>query len=330
MDKVLICGVNWLGDGIMSMPAIDLYKIKNPDAHVSVLMKKNMIPLWKMCNAVDDIIELEEGLTGTLRTAEKLSRLGFARSYVFPNSFRSALIPFMAGVPFRRGVAGHKRSIMLNSLVSADAAGKHQSWEYAEILQVTKDDGELELPMLDYKPDGVKVRKKHLGDFEAERSVVGIFPGAAYGPSKMWPAEYFISVGKKLTEDHKCHVLILGTDAERDVCMRVSEEIGDASVCLAGETTLPESALLLSDCSVVVCNDSGGMHLAAAVGTPLVAVYGITDPSKTGPMGKNHKVIQAEGVECNRDLDRDSPEAIEALKSIKPEEVYEAAVELLK
>lgn len=332
MNKILICGANWLGDGIMSMPAVRNFKQKNPGSEISMLVKPGMVPLWEMCPDIDRVLELSEGLAGTLRAAESINSLGFEKAFVLPNSFRSALIPFLAGVRNRRGTRGHQRSFLLNDIVvfSDAISGRHQLWEYVEIFGISMDNGELPRPVLEHRLDPPKVRKKHLGDFEVNRMIIGIVPGAAFGASKMWQADNFVSVGRRLAEEHNCHLLVFGTSEERDVCVYVSEEIGDAAVCLAGDTTLAELTVLMQDCSVVVCNDSGGMHLAAAAGSKVVAVYGVTDPAKTGPLGKGHMTITARGVEHSRDLDRASKPAMDALRSIEPEEVYQAVTELIR
>lgn len=330
MDRILICGVNWLGDGIMGIPAVSAFKASRPELSISVLVKKSMMPLWQMCDAVDDVIQLESGFSGTIRTAERLNQCGFSQAYIFPNSFRSALLPFMAGIPRRRGVSGHSRKVLLTDIVASDSSGKHQSAEYFDILDIDYDNNVIKLPELMIADDAGEIRKKHLGSFEVGKKIVALLPGAAFGASKMWPEEHFVTVARKLIEKYPCRLLVMGTEAERDICVRISEELGNAAICLAGETTLYESAVLFRDCSFVISNDSGGMHLAAVAGIPVIAVYGLTDPVKTGPLGTGHKLILAEGVAHNRDIERDSEDAINAMRSITPERVYAAAVELLK
>lgn len=331
MQKILICGVNWLGDGIMSMPAVNAFKKAHPNNSISILLKSNMIPLWEMCSSVDDCLLLESGFAGTLRTVEAVAAKGFNTAYVFPNSVRSALIPFMAGIPRRRGMSGHTRSVLLTESIDDRFENKHQLLEYMSILELnTGDDAPVDAGL--HLGDTVDlIRKRHLGSFESGvKNIIGMIPGAAYGPSKMWPAAYFVEVGRKLIDEHGCKLLVMGIDSEREICMRVSEELGDSAICLAGETNLRESAILMGDCSAVICNDSGGMHLAAAAGTKVVAVYGVTDPFKTGPLGDGHRLILADGVERSRDIERESMDGERALLSIKPEKIYEAVVEFLQ
>lgn len=328
----MICGLNWLGDGIMSMPAVQLFKAQNPDCHVEVLLKRSMFPLWEMCPAVDGCIELENGLAGTVVTAEAVSGHCFNKVFILPNSFRSAFVPFLAGIKDRIGVAGHCRRTLMNNIItlSGRASGGHQSWEYVDILGVSFDFDELPAPVLRVPEKASASAIDRLGDIMTGGRLIGIIPGAARGPSKRWPPEHYIELGRRLEKGIDCVFPVFGSAGESDLCTMVADQIGERAINLAGRTSLSESAGLLGKCSAVVCNDSGGMHLAAASGTRVVAIYGMTDSSKTGPMGKGHCVISVVGVNHKRDIVRDSLEAAEALRSIDPERVYNAIMDLLK
>jgi heptosyltransferase-2 len=176
-------------------------------------------------------------------------------------------------------------------------------------------------------PDGAaEAAKSRLS--EVPRPRIGFLPGAARGPAKRWPSGHFAELGLRLAGDRACSVVLFGTAAEAEACDDIAAAVGTRATNLAGRSTLQEWAALLAECDVVVTNDSGGMHIAAAVGTPVVAVYGMTDPAVTGPLGSRCTVLQ-EGGERSRDIARDSQEAIERLASIKPERVYDAVVEYL-
>ena len=159
---------------------------------------------------------------------------------------------------------------------------------------------------------------------------MGLLPGAARGPSKQWPPDHFIAVGRQLAARPGCRIVVFGARDEASLCRAVAEGIGPAAITLGGETTLSELAALLGLCRVVVANDSGGMHLAAAAGARVVAVYGLTDPAKTGPIGHGHRIVCAEGRPRSRDIRRNSREAKDALASIRPDRVLEAVMELLE
>ena len=153
-------------------------------------------------------------------------------------------------------------------------------------------------------------------------------PGAAYGPAKRWPAERFATAGRLLKDRLKCNIVAIGSAEERALCAIVTRDAGPGSLNLAGGTTLPELAAVLAQCRLALTNDSGGMHLATAMGIPVTAVFGITDPARTGPLGSAARVMQA-SAHRSRDIRRDSPEARASLLRITPEQVAETAMELL-
>lgn len=327
--NLLVSVPNWLGDGIMSMPVFPWLKRQEPNRRISVLLKPSMEALWTMCPGVDNILSVEEGgLRASMAAAQRLKAGAFDEVLIFPNSFRSAFVPWLAGIPSRIGMAGHHRSWMLTRIVPRveDSRKRHQSWEYIQIAGLSEKVTEIEMPRLAISNNAVSEMANRLGIAAGGRRV-GIVPGAARGPSKQWPVEYFAETAKALV-GRGCSVLVLGTAKESLLCAQVAGASG--AVNLAGKTSVPELAAVLSTCRVVVCNDSGGMHLAAAAGARVVAVYGMTDPSRTGPLGKGHAVILNEDVAHSRDIARDSEEAKRALEAIPAERVIAAAVKILE
>lgn len=316
----------------MSLPAVTALLAERPAARVSVLVKPPLVPFWRMVPGLHAVIELAPSTAGTFWAVSAVRNGRFDRAIVLPNSFRSAWIPFLAGVPIRRGAATHLRGWLLTDRVAAatvtDSARRHQAWEYLRLLDVNPPAGELALPRLD---PGAAVRatcqaRLPLG---AGAPWVGILPGAARGPSKRWPAAHFAEVGRRLASECGVRSAVFGSPGELDVCREVADGIGAAAVCLAGRTSLPELTALLAGCRAVVTNDSGGMHLAAASGTIVVAVFGLTDPAVTGPIGAGHRVLAAPGVHPCRDIPRVSAAAAQALRAIAPDTVFTAAVAAL-
>ena len=153
-SRVLIAGLNWIGDGVMSMPAIQAFRRRHPDIELHVLLKPALHPLWKLHAAPDRLINLEESPLGTFRTAARLRAERYARAYLLPNSFRSALIPFLAGIPERVGVSGHGRARLLTSVVrwAPDPVKRHQAWEYLRLMSPADMDKELEPPRVSVPP----------------------------------------------------------------------------------------------------------------------------------------------------------------------------------
>ncbi len=329
--RILIVSVSWLGDCVMAMPALSALRRRLSGATIAVLAKPAVAPLWSLFPGVDEVIPLKKGFSGMRETVRAVRRGGFDFAYVLPKSFRSAWIPFVARVPGRRGMPGHRRDWMLTETapLSEAALAGHQSLEIAEVLHVT---GELDSPPFLVVPEeAMKRAQQKLATADKggpTGDLIAFFPGAAYGPAKRWPAENFAAAGQKLVAEQGCRVLILGSQGDRAVCDEVARGMGAGAVNLAGATDFLELAGLLSLCRCVVSNDSGGMHLAAGLGVPVVGIFGLTDPAKTAPVGTRCKLLCAEGVERSRDLARDSEEARAALASISVDAVVNAVASI--
>jgi len=324
----LLCGVNWIGDAIMSMPAVQAFRGRHRDARIAMLVKPAVASLWRMHAAVDRVLVLGPGLGGVWRASAAVRHLGCERAYVLPQSFRSALVPYLARVPARIGMPGHHRDFMLTDVVTpTQGTGReHQGFEYADLLTPEPIINALAHPMLTVAAPAREAARRLLTEPDG-RVRIALCPGAARGPSKQWPAQHFIELGKRLVSSEIGPIAVLGSSAEVPLCGTVTDGIGDGAINLAGRMTFDVWAAVLEQCRVVVANDSGGMHLASALQTPVVALYGITDPGKTGPLGPA-RILQ-HSPDRTRDVPRDSSEARFWLASIQPEEVYEAVQGLL-
>lgn len=319
--NILIMGVNWLGDSVMSLPAIEAFRKKCPDCKITVLVKDRLLGFWNMVPVIDDVLMIQRDWGGTLRTARRIQVSAFDAAYVLPNSFRSALLPFLGNVPRRIGMRGHSRSAMLTEVtqpVSETEGRMHQSWEYADILGL-KPSGFPGAPHLKI-PEGSVSKVRELIP-AGEGALIALIPGAAFGDAKRWPAERFCEVGRSAMKEHGARVVVLGAPSESDVCAKIVADLGAGAVSVAGRTDLAEMAGLLQMCDFAVSNDCGGMHMAAAMGVKTVAVFGMTDPDKTGPLGDGHRIVCAEGSR-SRDISRGSAEARQRMASISSERVY--------
>ena len=328
VQSILIVSPNWLGDAVMAMPAVHRFRSEHPQAQIVVLAKPGVAALWRMHDSPDEVIELRPGNGGTFAAARSLRARKFSQAIILPNSFRSALIPFLAGILKRRGTAFHARGLMINDRVSLAGSSEtgvveHQAREYFQILCGSPDGV---LADTGFRPPKAALLAELNAD--ADTIWVGIIPGAARGASKRWP--YFAQAANHvLRERSDVRFVVAGSAGEALLCAEVAAAIGEQAVSIAGRTNLTEFAALLSGCRLVMCNDSGGMHLASAAGVPVVAVYGVTDAAKTGPIGANAVVICAEGVQASRKVPRESALAEAALASIRPERVAAACLALL-
>lgn len=332
--SVLICGVNWYGDFIMSLPAMQLYRDAHPEDDITLLVKPHLAPLASLTKVADWTAALPPGVMGTLAASRAVAARHCKAAFVLPNSFRSALIPFLARIPERRGTPRHWRRAMLTTPVRTDGVAdddvhRHQSWEYVRLMGLNPFPDRLPSPRLAVAADARASCLERLM-LPSDRPWIALIPGAARGPSKRWPAKCFACAGHQLAASLGACVLVLGTESERALCRDVVVTVGPIARNLAGRTTIPELVALLGMCRLAITNDSGGMHLAAASGAPVVAVFGVTDPGLTGPLGDRHRIVRPHpDAAASRDVLRQSAAASSALASIGVDAVTSAAESLL-
>ncbi len=327
-SRTVVIGVNWLGDTIMSLPALCTLRKWLSEEEIHVVCPSSLVELVRMAQVTDHVWGWPQG---TRRRIRLLKHLRAQRAILFPNSFRSAWIAFWAGVPKRWGYAGQWRHLLLDPSVPASRRPKavHHSEIYMELLKAMGWKGEKAAVHLRIPPEAQEWALGRVGKSTSGRFLIGICPGAAYGPAKRWPPERFVAVARGLMRSHRAKVILLGNSLERDVAAGMADELGQDVLNLAGLTDLPKLAALMSRCDLILSNDSGPMHLAAVLGVPVVAVFGSTDPSATAPMGP-HRIASA-GLPCSPCFRRLCPEGHNrCLLDIRVEDVLEAAQELLE
>ena len=328
--RALLVAPSWIGDGLMAWPAASAWRRAHPGAHLAVLAKPAVAPLWQRCPAVNAVRPFPPGLRGMARAVRSVRAGGYDLAWILPHSVRSALAPFFGRVPDRRGFPGHGgRDVLLTRVTRRPARPEraHQAWEAAALLA---EDGDLTpedlRPRLTPPPAARADAERLLG--AVTHPLVGLAPGAARGSSKRWPAEHFVALGRQLATRDGATLLVLGGPADAETAQAVAAGIGPAARNLAGRTPFDLWAALLARCDAVVANDSGGMHLAAAVDAPVVALYGATDPERTGPLTDRARILRAPGAGA-RDIARRDPAAAARLAAITPDQATEAVRNLL-
>ena len=327
--RILLCGLNWLGDAILAMPAIQALRDHHADAEITLLTKPSLAPLWAMHAAPNRILSLPPAGKSLRPVLQELKNLKFEVSYILPNSFRSAWTPFLAKIPKRIGFPGHfPRNFLLTEArpPSRGPGRTHQVFEMLDLFFPGENRRTFSSPKLAVAPEILDRMRQKLSALP--RPWISILPGAARGPSKQWPVERYAETAATLVARTGGSILALGTPSEQTVCQQVAAAAAPNGLNLAGATTLEELSAVLALSAVVLCNDSGGMHLAAALGTPLVALFGITNPEQTGPLGKSIRILQ-HSERRTRDIPRHSPEAQKALLSISVDEATQSALSLL-
>jgi len=330
--KIIIRGTNWLGDSVISIPAVGAVRQLFPSASLSMVAPANLASLWENERSIDHVIPV--GRPTTLWEKLRIIRLLRSDRYdlgiLFPNSFESALWFILAGVRKRLGYATCGRGLLINWKVDPAGHGGHQVHHYLNLVRALGTIHAEPRPSINI-PDRLRqwardaLQKK---GFTKSDLLVGINPGSVYGPAKCWPPEKFAALIRLVRERRGVPVIIVGGERERALADSLCHGTGRDVFSMAGETTVMQLAALMERCAVVVSNDTGPMHLACAVGTPVVAIIGPTDPRATGPLGP-HLIVRS-AVECSPCFKRRCPTDHRCMTELSVEEVYRATEQLLK
>jgi heptosyltransferase II len=323
MKKVLLVSPNWLGDAIMAMPAVQAFAKKNSELSISLLAKSSVKGIWEAHSLQLPVFSFKTGYRDMTASYKELKAEGFDAVYLLANNFRTAFLVYMAGVPNRIGrVHDNRRLLLTNQIWVNSELPRHQRYEYGDILNLSKSEIERETAELTVKTSslqGTILTSEKL--LKSNSRLIGLIPGAKRGPSKQWSKESYVKVGQELVQ-RGFKIMVFGDPSERELCQSISEAIGPDAHNLAGELSFVQWLAGLKQMDGIVCNDSGGMHVADALAVPLVGIFGITDPSKTGPFAKSSAYLQKSTIR-SRAVPEHSPEAVKALNNITPNDVLE-------
>ena len=341
--KTLIIGPSWVGDMVMSQSLYTALKHQHPNAEIDVLAPAWCKPILERMPEVNQAIEMPMGhgefnLKGRWKLARTLAKKGYTHAYILPNSAKSALIPFFAGISSRTGWKGEMRYGLLNDLRPDKRVFQYMVERYVALAHSKSDMlNEIELancpkPSLTIDLVSQNNARDRLG-LESTRPVIGLCPGAEFGPAKRWPDTYYAEVAKFAIEQGY-QIWLFGSAKDKKVCelirSKLSNEQGQLCFNLAGETSLIEAVDLLAACHTVVSNDSGLMHVSAAVGCNIVAIYGSSSPKYTPPLTNKLKMVHTD-VECRPCFKRECPLGhLDCLNKLTPNTVIDALKEFIK
>jgi heptosyltransferase-2 len=331
--RILVRGTNWIGDVVMSLPSLEAVRDNFPGRKISVLAKPWVAPLYESHPVVDEVIHYHRAtwspgdLAEMVRTARRLRHQNFDLAILFQNAFEAALLTFLAGIRYRVGYNTDARGFLLSHSIPRDpeVMKQHQVEYYLSILRPMGWEAPAKEPVVYVAPKDEETIEKLLASYGINRHdfLLGLSPGATYGPAKRWPTQRFAVIGDWAAERWGAKVVLMGSEAEKKLGKALSQEMKQEALDLSGMTTLGEAMALIKRSRFFICNDSGLMHAAAALNVPTVAIFGSTDAVATGPRGNCARMVW-EKVECSPCLE---PECrfghYRCMLDITPERVWE-------
>jgi heptosyltransferase-2 len=313
-DSVAVRSPNWLGDAVISMPAVRNLKRFLGTRPLTVVTPQKLEGLWKEAPFVDRVIALDHPKK-IISSARQIRKAGIQSIFLFPNSLRVASEAWTARVPQRIGKQGHSRRLLMTHLLTPvvfNGENTHQKYDYIEMVrQVTGIDDDT-LPEVEVTSS------------DQRKEEIAIFPGAEYGAAKRWIEDRYIQVAGILQKETGASVCFHGAEKDREICESMASQV-PGSRSEAGKTTLEDLIRRLRSVRLVLGNDSGAMHLAAFLRTPAVAIFGSTEPKLTGPMSETVTVIR-EHVVCSPCFLRECPLDFGCMKKISVDQVVTASL----
>lgn len=334
-SNILVRGVNWIGDAVMTMPAIRSMKVSCPDARITLLVKPWVAPLFEKDPHIDEIIvygDEHKGISGKLKLARLLRKKAFCRAVLLQNALDAAIVSLLARIPERIGYNRDGRGVLLTKSIRYDDHAKklHHIKYYLNLLDQSGFDTVYSTPWsyLDLK-ERIEARQTLS---TMKRPLVALNPGATYGSSKRWPSDRFADLAQGIIDQVRGSVVVLGGPSETSIAGEIASMVRgqyDEILVMAGKTSLRQLMALVSECDVLVTNDSGPMHIGYSVGTPLVAIFGSTSPEMTGPVGGGSLVVRQK-VDCAPCFEREcTRNDLQCMNAVSVQDVFDAIKKLL-
>lgn len=337
IKRILIRSTNWVGDAMLTTPAVRAVRKNFPDAQISILAKPWVAPIFYNNPYLDHVIEYDSkgkhgGWLGKARLIRELRQNKFDAAILFQNAFEAALLACLAGVPARLGYDTDCRRLFLTHPVHLEPRLKqiHEIDYYLGILEAASlkpDHRELTLVVTEQERGRADdILKSH--GVTGQDKLIGINPGATYGSAKQWPIERYAALCNKI-HDSGTQIIIFGGPGEEPTGRHVADLVKKPCINLCGKTNLLEAVALIERCRLFITNDSGLMHVAAAFDVPLIAVFGSTNPVTTGPSNPRSRIVRVP-TSCSPCLKPECPEDHRCMREVSIDMVYAAAEELLQ
>jgi heptosyltransferase-2 len=361
MNRIMVRGANWIGDAVMTLPALERLRSSFPRSHISLLATPLTTGLFESSPLVDEIIEYrrkEDGVRAFLEAVRMMRARRFDLAALFQNAFEAALGAALGGAHVRIGFAAQGRGPLLTHKLRRGPlhSGRHQVHDYLDIVaecervclggnldsrssnlkpQISNLESQVSnpLPSLIASPAQRRAAQSLLrpaGVDTNSRPLVALNAGATNSRAKRWPEDRFAALADQLIESLDSRIVFIGAASERDGAERIIRQMKRrGAINLAGETGMTELIGALDACDLLISNDTGPAHIAAALGRPTLTIFGPTNEFETAPQGARAESIRAEGIDCARCMVRDCPIDHRCMTRIAPEEVFERALKLL-
>jgi len=325
-SRILVLGPAWIGDMVLAQSLFKTLKAEQPDVIIDVAAPGWTLPLLERMPEVNEAIALpfhhgQLAIIERIRFGKSLKNRGYTQAILLTNSLKSALLPFAAGIPRRTGFLGEYRYCLLNDIRPLDKAKLPRTVDRFISLGLKRNQNLPQHPLLPgliTNSDNALDALQRLGHKCPQTPVLGLCPGAEFGEAKRWPAEYYAEVAKQALKVG-WEVWLFGSDKDVPVTMQINQLAGERCLDLGGKTRLSEAIDLMSLTSAVVSNDSGLMHVAAALDKPLVAVFGSSDPYHTPPMNTKSEILYL-NLMCSPCFMRECPLGhLNCLRQLTPE-----------
>lgn len=344
IQNIVVRGTNWVGDAVMTIPALRQLHQLFPKARITLATRSGVKDLFVDADFVDEVLAHDgKGLRSVVQQVREWRKRNFDLAVLFPNSLETALVASLARVPLRVGYATEGRQALLSHPLNLPdwRSSKHEVFYYLKVIAELEWLVNQDQSFLETQPDGSlevsEARKSAARDFlgangietgGAPGPVIALCPGSINSRAKRWPAERYAVLGDKLSKELNAKVLLVGSAGESDVANAVTEKMNQRAVNLTGKTTLAELVAILSLVNMLVTNDTGPAHIAAALGRPTLVIFGPTNPLTTRPFSPYAEIIR-EPPDCAPCMLRDCPIDHRCMTAITPEDVFARARERL-
>lgn len=344
LKRVVVRGANWVGDAVMTVPALRALRRLLPEAHITLATRSFAKDIFAGADFIDDLLVYDQGssLFGRVLTQirEWRSRR-FGLAILFPNSFEAAVIARLGRARLRIGYATEGRRVLLSHALALPAwrDSRHESFYYLNLIAELERLLHGQSKILDQEPE-VDLSVSHSRHADAiaflreqgvreGRPLIALCPGSINSRAKRWPAERYASLADRLREELGADVVLIGSADELAVSLDVSQRMGRQPIVLTGKTDLARAVAVLSEVDLLVTNDTGPAHIAAALGRPTLVIFGPTNPLTTRPLSSVAEIVRYP-PDCAPCMLRDCPIDHRCMTAITPDDIFERAVKMLR